>query len=335
MPKHKAAPAVPSPPAKDRPRVLTRRNALRGAAGLLAGGGLALTLTTPVGTGTADSQVVAGHRRAGQPVDRGRLTWGEDEERQTGWLFVPDPAEWSGGEAQPEHPVVVMFHGGSWHDESDPSYLADIAQDLARYGLAVWVPTYRGLDGPGGWPATFQDVSDAIEFVPELADQGRFRPDLSQVHLLGHSAGGHLATWAAGRDKLPPGAPGADATVNARSVTSMAGLYDLVLAENLDGGDLVRSLMGGVTPEDDPQRYDLASPIDRLPLEIPINALHGLADDVIPVEAVQGFLDELRATGNPGIVELLPGVGHGDWSDVFGWPWARARLALLDCVGGP
>lgn len=296
------------------------------------GAGAAAALTTPVGTGSVDSGQVSGHRRAGRPVDRGRLTWGDDEERQTGWLFVPDPTEWSRGEIDPAYPVAVVVHGGSWHDASSPSYMADIAQDLARYGLAVWAPTYRGLDGPGGWPETFQDVSDAVDFVPQLAEQGRFRPALEQVHLLGHSAGGHLATWAAGRSELPAGAPGADPVIEARSVTSMAGLYDLSLAENFEGGDLIRDLLGGVTPEEDPERYDIASPIDRLPLGIPVNVLHGTEDQVIPLEAVEGYFQALRDSGNPGAREILPGVGHDDWSDLHGDPWARARKAFLDSV---
>ncbi|MDO5619020.1 alpha/beta hydrolase family protein [Kocuria sp.] len=314
---------------------LKRRDLLRGAGGLVVGGVTAVALTTAVPSGTAQSRVVAGHRRAGKPVDRGRVTWGQDEQRQTGWLYVPDPAAWSGGSRTPTYPVAVVIHGGSWSDDSDPSYMADVAIDLARYGLAVWAPTYRGLDGPGGWPQTFEDVSDAVDYVAQLAGPGRFEPDLQQVHLLGHSAGGHLATWAAGRYKLPEGAPGAQPLVNAASVTSMAGLYDLALAEELDNGDLVESLMGGVTAQEDPQRYNWASPINRLPMELPVNALHGTADTVIPLEAVEGFLNELEATQNPGVVEVLAGVDHTAWTDVLGQPWARARQAFLDCVVQP
>lgn len=312
---------------------MTRRNVLRAVGGLTVGAGLAAVLTTPVDTDTAQSRVVAGHRRVGEPVDRGKVAWGKDTQRQTGWLFVPDPVSWSGGSRNPKYPVAVVIHGGSWSDASTPSYMADIAIDLARYGLAVWIPTYRGLEGPGGWPQTFQDVSDAIEYIPQLADVGRFEPDLQQVHLLGHSAGGHLATWAAGRDKLPKSAPGSSPKIKARSVTSMAGLYDLAFAEELDGGELIRNLMGGMGPQDDPERYNWASPVERLPLKIPINALHGDMDKVIPLQAVQGFLDDLVATHNPGVVEVLPGIGHDEWTDILGDPWARARHAFLNCVG--
>ena len=80
-----------------------------------------------------------------------------------------------------------------------------LAADLVRRGWAVWNIEYRRLGGDGGgWPATFDDVAAAIDHLRTLDAP----LDLDGVSFLGHSAGGHLALWAAARASIPPGAPG-------------------------------------------------------------------------------------------------------------------------------
>lgn len=305
-----------------------RRTALRigGAAAVLAAGAV---LSTPVPPSRIP--VIGGEDRvpAGTPRDAGRLDWGPDAQRQTGWLLVPDSSAWGGGSQRPAYPVVVMIHGGGWDDASDPGYMADLAWDLASRGVAVWAPTYRGISGPGGWPETFQDVSDAIDFVPQLGEAGGFEPDRQRVHLLGHSAGAHLAAWALGRDRLPDDAPGAGGRIVPRSATAMAGVYDLSRVAGLPGGEIVQDLLGGVTPEQDPRRYALASPIEQLPIDRPVNVLHGQDDEIVPAWSIETYVQRHEETGNDGVVEVLEQTDHDAWTDVRGIPWARARQALI------
>lgn len=312
---------------------LSRRSLLLRAGGAAAAVGVAGALTTPVPHTRVAAFDQPLRTSAGTPRDAGKLDWGADAQRQTGWLLVPDPDEWGAGEAAPVYPVVVMIHGGSWSDASDPGYMADLGWDLARSGLAVWAPTYRGISGPGGWPTTFQDVSDAIDFAAELGGPGGFTPDLERVHLLGHSAGGHLAAWALGRDLLPETMPGAGCRVIARSATAMAGIYDLARVERAPGGELVRDLLSGATPEGSPQRYAAASPIDQLPLERPVSVLHGSNDEVVPVWTIESYVQRHDETRNAGAVEVLQEADHDSWVDVHGVPWARARMALMEQVG--
>src|SRR5579862_1084835 len=105
------------------------------------------------------------------------------------------------------HPVVVLLHGGCFLAELGgfPQTSA-LAADLARRGYAVWNVEYRKLGEPGaGYPGTFQDVATAVDRL--RAEAPRHDLDLKRVIAVGHSAGGHLALWAASRTKIPASSP--------------------------------------------------------------------------------------------------------------------------------
>ncbi len=86
--------------------------------------------------------------------------------------------------------VVVVIHGGFWRSGFDASGGRPLCVDLARRGWVAWNIEYRRVGRGGGWPTTFQDVADAIDLLAERD------VDTSHVVTVGHSAGGHLATWA-------------------------------------------------------------------------------------------------------------------------------------------
>ena len=48
----------------------------------------------------------------------------------------------------------------------------------------------------------FLDIGSGIDYLKQLAAD--YPLDLSQVVVMGHSAGGHLALWAGARAKIPP-----------------------------------------------------------------------------------------------------------------------------------
>ena len=113
---------------------------------------------------------------------------------QFGELWLPD-----GGQLG----TVVVLHGGFWQAAYDLSLGRPLAADLAARGYAAWNLEYRRVGGGGGWPATFEDVAAGIDLLAALP------VETSRVVAVGHSAGGHLGVWAAGRAGLPDGAPGA------------------------------------------------------------------------------------------------------------------------------
>ena len=118
-------------------------------------------------------------------------------------------------------------------------------------------------------------MAAAVDHVARLA------VPTGRVVTLGHSAGGHLAAWAASRrgDGLPGGAP----RVKVTATVPQAGMLDLRTAatQGLDG-TAVPDLVGGMpTPRAD--RYRLADPVERLPLGVPIRCVHGTDDTTVPL----------------------------------------------------
>ncbi len=117
-------------------------------------------------------------------------------------------------------PVAVLLHGGFWRIGFNRTLMNPLALDLLGRGWAVWNVEYRrlgiGWGGGGGWPATFADVGAGIDALADLRDAPL---DLGRVFAIGHSAGGHLALWAAARPGLPAGAPGAARAAGDADVT--------------------------------------------------------------------------------------------------------------------
>jgi acetyl esterase/lipase len=229
------------------------------------------------------------------------------------------------------HPVIVLIHGGSWQKRYGRIFTRALAGEELRRGYAVWNIEYRRVGAGGGWPQTFADVAAAIDQLATLDDR---RLDLDRVILIGHSAGGHLALWAAGRPNLPAGAPGAldgPPPVRVRWVVSLAGVADLTEAYRRWRGGVARDLMGG-SPAEVPERYAAGDPIRLLPLEMPALLVHGTDDETVSIELSRNYAEATRAAG--GEIELVeiegPAGSHRAHLDPRGAAWAAVTERLKD-----
>jgi acetyl esterase/lipase len=177
-------------------------------------------------------------------------------------------------------PLVVVVHGGYYREQWERDTAEPTAIGLTRQGFATWNIEYRrcGPGGDGGWPNTFLDVAAAVDHVAVLAREHPI--DLDRVVVAGHSAGGHLALWAAARRSLPVGAPGAGPVVSPALAVSLAGVVDLALAAERGvgfGHNPISAVMGGM-PAEVGDRYALASPYE-LPVEVPQLLIQGVGSD--------------------------------------------------------
>ncbi|SHN78829.1 Alpha/beta hydrolase family protein [Geodermatophilus obscurus] len=219
-------------------------------------------------------------------------------------------------------PVVVVLHGGFWRAAFGVELARPLAADLADAGFAAVAVEYRRVRSGGGWPATLEDVAAAVDLLPELPDSGRL--DLAGVAVVGHSAGGHLAAWAAGRDRLPKGVPGARPRVRVAAAVLQAGVLDLerAAAQRLGGG-AVQELLGA-EPQQAPDRYAAADPVRLVPAGADLLCVHGTGDTTVPAEQSARYAEAAAAQGVAVDVRLVPG-DHMVPIDPAGEPWALVR----------
>ena len=208
------------------------------------------------------------------------------------------------------------------------------------HGIACWSVEYRrtGSTG-GGWPATFQDAAAGLDFAEVLAET--YPLDLTRVLTMGHSAGGHLAFWNAGRHHLPQGndlhtgAP----TIALCGAVALAGAVDLRLTIDLAGNstfahdrDNVYRLMGG-SPIDRPEHYQAGNPGDLLPFGAPQVLIQGTLDDQIPPELPLRWAELSRRSGSDAVVHILPGIDHLQVADPTSPAWPVLLSQTQELLG--
>ena len=203
-----------------------------------------------------------------------------------------------------DRPLVLLLHGGFWRPTYDVTHLRAMSHALAAEGYTAAALEYRRV--PGDPDAMLADVRVALRVLPvEL----RGRHD-GRVVVVGHSAGGHLALWAA---SVAPAA-GRVATV------ALAPVADLVVADQAGLGDgAVRDFLGA----DPATRGDL-DPVRVVSAAGPVTLVHGVDDDVVPVSQSEAYV-----TAHPQAqLRALPGVGHFALIDPLSSAWPDVVAAL-------
>ena len=239
---------------------------------------------------------------------------------QVAELFLP--------KAKGPHPVIVLLHGGCFLAEYQGlAQTSAIAADLAARGYAVWNIDYRKLGEPGaGYPGTFQDVATAVDRLRTEAP--KYDLDIHRVIALGHSAGGHLALWAAARARLPVDSPLRTADpLPIKTVISLAGIGDLkgqARAFAMPCGDDTLERLIDISGRKTP--YADTSPAELLPSGTRVIMVHGAYDPVLPPYTGRAYVQLARKAGDAAEVITIPDAGHFDvvmpttvaWKEVVG-----------------
>ncbi|MGW6980874.1 alpha/beta hydrolase family protein [Streptomyces sp. NPDC054932] len=224
------------------------------------------------------------------------------------------------GEDRGPVPLVVLLHGGAWRAPYDRQHVTPFADFLARRGFAVANVEYRrgsslphqNAEGPvaGRWPETFDDVAAAMDALPGLAETALPQADVRRTVVTGHSAGGHLALWAAARHVLPAGSPWRLPSAPVlRGVVALAPIADFAVAQELGVcGGASAQLLGG--PEHWDERLPYADPAALLPTGIATAVVHGRDDIVVPHQVAEAYVAAAAKAGEMVGLTLLDAVGH-------------------------
>lgn len=262
-----------------------------------------LTLSVlAIGPASAEPVELAVFRDLLRPPPTLQLTYG-DAPSQGIDVFLPDGSG--------PHPVAVLIHGGCWSvATAGREQMRHLGPDLTRRGVAVWSIGYRRAnEDSGGYPGTYQDVGAALDRLAEEAAAHHL--DLSRVVFVGHSAGGHLALWAASRGSLPTASPlRAITRLVPRAVISLGGVGDLATFARfvpvLCGPGIVERL----APAD---KLSEVSPAALPPAGVPIFLVSGVLDRLTPPWVAYDYARALRGrSGRAPQLINVPDAGHFD-----------------------
>jgi acetyl esterase/lipase len=230
------------------------------------------------------------------------------------------------------HPVAVLVHGGCFKAEyATLRDLAPMADALKAAGIASWNIEYRRLGQPGGgWPGTYLDVGNAVDHLRTFADQ--YSLDLRRVVIVGHSAGGHLALWAAARARVPR-----DSDLHAANPLPVRGVLDLAgpvdLTVNIAGYEalcrdaVITKLVGG-PPAEVPERYAHASAMKLLPLGIPQVILTGEHEEFVPRRVAESYVRAANEAGDPARLIVMRDAGHFEIASPRAATWPRVSSVI-------
>ncbi len=209
-----------------------------------------------------------------------------------------------------QYPLVVMIHGGFWRPEYDRSHVAPMCDAFAQLGYAAAAIEYSRT--PGSPDVTVNDVAAALRWIDVCDEFAGIRAAGGVV--VGHSAGGHLALWAA-------------STIDVgwrRATIALAPLADLVAAEEerLDGDGVVAFLGASASERPDLDPLQLPHPSQ------PVHLIHGTNDEIVPIAQSEAY----AAPRSSALLHALVDVGHFDLIDPLSDAWRTVAAVVTSAL---
>ena len=221
------------------------------------------------------------------------------------------------------YPVLINIHGGFWRAKYNLDHAGHLCAALTTRGIATANLEFRRVGNDGGaWPETFADIRSAYSFLVQNARLHQL--DAQKFVVMGHSAGGQLALALAAHEPA------------VTRVISLAGVVDLRRAYQLHlSNDAVVGLLRG-TPDEVPDHYREADPMQ---LSLPHARqwlIHGTADDIVPPAFSRDYVAaKQKRTGRQKedvhLLELAD-ADHYDLIDPRSSAWKQVEQTVLELV---
>ncbi|OON63502.1 alpha/beta hydrolase [Massilia sp. KIM] len=228
-------------------------------------------------------------------------------------------------------PVAVLVHGGCWTSKfGGIGQLRNMAGALAARGIAVWNVEYRRVDEEGGgYPGMYLDMHAALDAL--RAQAGRHPLDLARIVAVGHSAGGQLVQWIAGRARIPATSPlHHPQPLPVRAIVSLGGLADLrgeaALIQKSCGRDTVQ--LAGSPSAARPDVFADTNAAELLPNGSRTWLVTGELDTISPPRVAHDYASKARAAGDVAEVVILPGASHYDEVAATSFAWPRVLQVI-------
>ena len=191
-------------------------------------------------------------------------------------------------------PAIVMVHGGSWRqgDKADIPWRST-CQWLAKAGYPVFNIDYR-LAPAHVFPAGFDDVKTAVEWVRAPEQLQRFDIDPERIAAFGGSAGGSLVSLLGTSGDGPT-----DVGARVAAVVELSGPVDLTGRDvTSDFLPIQLSYLGCATESACPQATEASAGTFIDSTDPPFFVAHS-TDERIPIAQSSVFVSALRAAGVP------------------------------------
>ena len=233
-------------------------------------------------------------------------------------------------------PVVVLVHGGCWTVAfGGITQMRNVAGALAAQGIAVWNVEYRRVDEPGGgYPGTYEDMHAALDSLQQHAS--RYQLDTGRIVAMGHSAGGQLVQWIAGREQLPKSSPlYRDKYLPVKNILSLGGLADLRHEKDLIKSSCERDIaqLAGSASTDRPDIYSDTKAADLMPNGSRTVLATGELDTISPPRVAHDYAARAIKAGDHAEVLILPGASHYDEIAATSNAWKMILPVLKQMLG--
>ena len=233
-------------------------------------------------------------------------------------------------------PVVVLVHGGCWTVAfGGITQMRNVAGALAAQGIAVWNVEYRRVDEPGGgYPGTYEDMHAALDSLQQHAS--RYQLDTGRIVAMGHSAGGQLVQWIAGREQLPKSSPlYRDKYLPVKNILSLGGLADLRHEKDLIKSSCERDIaqLAGSASTDRPDIYSDTNAADLMPNGSRTVLATGELDTISPPRVAHDYAARAIKAGDHAEVLILPGASHYDEIAATSNAWKLILPVLKQMLG--